>query len=549
MKNELKEILLAALKITTPNLGKDYLYERCVNNYLSAILPALSHAIALNNKNTGFKADGFSFAQLKLREEMGRLGKPQKYIADVMKRHADTSLIIEIKKGFAHTNGSSMLSLVKLNPIYKELIMDELLNLRMDKKNLKLLDEIESAPNYTVNVDSASLASFISKTACTINTTTNGEAYKDKLLRNLMAAKQLQTMIHDAGETHATTYIKERWEQADSGRIYGHGYSLQRMPKEVRHAALGYCYKYDFKASSFALMAGLAHAINPALKIGAVIDYVQYRKGIRERIAKELNIDVETIKTIFTAIGFGAELKNNQFNAIRGAFAKVARMKHDASVRLERDVYNNLGADEFMRLVENRTFGDIYEALQVINKTILDYYKTNELVIDGRTYSSNNPKTGKKRNDRQKLAWIYQALEFKAMVQLTEMIKQEPLLTTHDCIYYKKKLPVSVKQDATYLLNQQFPYLRFEEEEIVPIVTDEYFAARYADANKVQQEHLQRINEGELLAHNYESIFFPPSPMQVNRFDALQHRIDNLTAHRKTEDECMADEYEYMAGN
>ena len=59
--------------------------------------------------------------------------------------------------------------------------------------------------------------------------------------------------------------------------------------------------------------------------------------------------------------------------------------------------------------------------------------------------------------------------------------------------------------DASYLLNQKFPYLRFEEEEIVPIVEDAYFAARYAQANQFEQEHKQRIAAEELLARGYVS--------------------------------------------
>ncbi len=508
MENELTKILTVALKTTTPQLGKDYLYERCVTKYLSATLPAISHAISFNYNSSQYNAGEFAFAQTKLRDALGRIGTKQKYIADVMKSDATTSLMIEIKKGFSYGKGNSMLSLVQLNPIYKDLIMAELINLHIEK-NQQLLDEIEQKANYTVNVDKASLASYIRKTTQTMTDTKHNNAYKEKLLKNSLAAKQLQTMIHDADDTNTTPYIKERWEQADSGRIYGQGYSLQRMPKEVRHAALGYCYKYDFKASAFALMAGLAHEINPAIKIGAVIDYVKNRTCIRQRIAKELNMDEGIVKTIFTAIGFGAELKNNQYNAIRGAFAKVARMQYDASIRLERDVYNNLGADEFIRLVENRTFCYIYEALQVINQTILDYYKTNALVIYDRTYGNIDIKTGKKRNDKQKLAWIYQALEFTAMVEFSDLVldmtQQEPLLTTHDCIYYKNKLPVSVKIDSAYFLNTKFPYLRFEEEEIVPIVEDAYFSARFAQTMQYGHEHLQLIKEQELLARNYSS--------------------------------------------
>jgi len=499
MEGELKKKLLAALKKTSPNFGKDYLYERCVTKYMSAMLPAISQAISLNYNNPTTKADEFALGQTKLRDELRRIGTEQKYIADVMKSNKSTSLIIEIKKGFNY-GGNGMLSLVKLNPMYKDLIMDELLNLKIEK-NQQLLDEIEREPNYTVNVDPVHLASFISHTTKTIQNTAGNSAYKDKLFSNLNAAKQLQMMIHDADESHATPYLKERWEQADSGRIYGQGLSLQRMAKEVRHAALGICYKYDFKACAFALMASLAHQINPTIKIGAVVDYVKNREKIRKRIAKELDIAEDVIKTVFTAIGFGAELKNNQFNAIRGAFAKVARMKQDASIRLDRDIYNNLGADEFMQLVENKTFKFIYEDLQVINQTILNYYESNPLEINNRTYSNIDPKTGKKRNNRQKLAWIYQALEFNAMMGFVDLTKQEPLLTTHDCVYFKNKLPMNSRVDATYYLQQRFQYLRFEEQEIVPIMEDELFKARYAEQVKFEQEHILRIAEEEKIAN------------------------------------------------
>ena len=139
MANELKTILLAAIKTTTPHLGKDYLYERCITKYLSAMLPAISHAISLNHKSTQYNTGEFALAQTKLRDELGRIGTQQKYIANVMKSHATTSLIVEIKKGFSYANGSNMLSLVQLNPIYKDFIMEELLNLRMERKTRNCL--------------------------------------------------------------------------------------------------------------------------------------------------------------------------------------------------------------------------------------------------------------------------------------------------------------------------------------------------------------------------------------------------------------------------
>ena len=313
-------------------------------------------------------------------------------------------------------------------------------------------------------------------------------------------------MTHIADEIHSTPYVRERWEAADCGRLYGQGYSLQRMPKEVRHAALGVCHKYDFKACAFAIMAGLATAIDPSIKVGAILDYVNNRQKIRSRIANQLKISESLVKEIFTSLGFVAELKNNQHNTIRGALAKSARMQlsqSDTTGRLDRTIYNSLGADEFRRLVENRTFGYIYEELLQINKTIIDYFKSNELVIADRRYSEIDPKTGKKRNVRQKLAWIYQALESKAMVQFAELSEQDALLTTHDCIYFKHRLPAHVVADATYQLQQTFPYLCFEHEAIFPIADDAQFAARFSEVDRLEQEHKQRIKEQTEIAKLY----------------------------------------------
>jgi hypothetical protein len=368
----------------------------------------------------------------------------------------------------------------------------KLLNLRIEE-NRTLLDEIERTANYWVSVDPSSLASFIAKTTATLQATRNGNAYTEKLLRNLTAAKQLATMIHSADNTHATPYLNERWEMADSGRIYGQGYSLQRMPKEVRHAALGFCHKYDFKASAFALMAGLAHAIDPALQLGAILDYITHRQKIRQRIASQLSISESLVKTIFTSLGFGAELKNNQHNAIRGALAMAARQQLDPAIRLERDSYNNFGADAYNRLVTNPTFRYIYDELQQINATIINHYKADSLTIGDLTYKPIDTRTGKRRTDKQKLAWIYQALESQTMQLFADLAEQEPLLTTHDCIYFKQKLPASVVVDATYQLQQQYPYLRFEHEAIYPIAEDEYHVARFSEAEQYERQHYEFI--------------------------------------------------------
>jgi hypothetical protein len=535
-QSPLKAKLLEALKLGKPDIGKDYLYERCVDKYMNAMLPALRAAIAIKPSDE-LTPDQFYFCQSKIREVIGTIGKQQHYIYQLMKDNDDTSLIVIEHKGFSK-NGVSRLSTAKLNPLYEEFVIDEILNLRVER-NQQLLDEIDRTANYWVPVEPASLQAFITKTTETLRATKNGANYEQALLRNLAAAQQLQAMIREPDAEHATHYVNERWEIADCGRIYGQGYSLQRMPKEVRHAALGVCHKYDFKASAFALMAGLAHEIDPSLRIAGVLDYIKNRQKIRQHIAKQLDIDESLVKQIFTAIGFGADLKNNQHNAIRGALAKAARQRqqHDPNARLDKDVYNNLGEDEFQRLIANQTFRYIYDALQAINATILSYLNTDNFEIGDNTYSAIDPKTGKKRTGKQKLAWIYQALESYAMLTFADLAKQEPLLTTHDCIYFKQPLTSEQVIDITLKLQETFTYLRFEHERIYPLAGDPAYEARLREEEEAEREHRLRIEAETERAKHYMLRFEPEQIYPLADDEECEAHID----------EFLMDEYEQNA--
>ncbi len=504
--SELRQKLRTELVKAQPEIKKDYLYDRCVNNYTEVVLREFMRVLANNVKDDGMADDQFAFSQYAATLEAGRIGKPQRYVYNLMSQNTATSLLLEVRKGFSK-DGVSKLSVMRLNPIYEDLMIDELMNLRL-VKNQTLLDEIEKTANYAVNVDEASLRGFIKKTQETICTANKGRAYKAKLLKNLAAARQLLMMTHAADAEHpASAYVRERWEMSDCGRIYGQGYSLQRMPKEVRHAALGVCHKYDFQACAFAMMAGLAHQIDPALKNGAVLDYIKNREKIRNRIARDVGITVDAVKTIFTSLGFGAEIKNNCHSSIRSALAKAARQQHDSSVWLDKDVWNNLGESEFLRLVSNLTFAEIYDNLTHINATLLNAFASDDFEINGFAYNATDPKTGKKRNKRQKLAWIYQALEFMAMTQFADLAGQEPLLTTHDCIYFKQKLPNYLVLDITVKLQQSFPYLRFEHEKIYPIADSEQFDKRFEEQLAFENEHANSIAKEELAARHYASKF------------------------------------------
>jgi len=510
MKNELKTRLIDELKKLQPQLGKDYLYDRCVDNYVNAMVLETRRALALNLRGWHLKDNEFAFSAVRAKHAAGRTGVPQQYIYHLFQKNPRTALLLESRKGFSK-QGVSQLSTMRLNPIYEDLMIEEILNLKVEK-NQKLLDDIEQNYTHIIDVDTASLRSYLEKTRQTIAANNKGWRYNETLLRNLAAAQQLLTMVREADSSNPhSAYLRERYDTADTGRIYGQGYSLQRMPKEVRHAALGFCHKYDFKACAFALMASLAHAIDPTLKISAVLDYIKNRASIRERIAKQTGLGIDLVKEIFTAMGFGAELKNNPFNAIRHALDEAARKQHDKSVWVEKKVWDNLGAGAYEQLIGDSTFMSIYDALQKINSTILKTFSDDNFVIGSATYSEIDPnaqkkkKKSNKRTNLQKLAWIYQALETLARQDFEALSGQKALLTTHDCIYFKHKLSSEDIKDITWQLQQEYPYLRFEYEEIKPIATQEYYDSRYAEQHEDERKHRELIQQQEQLAKTYVS--------------------------------------------
>jgi hypothetical protein len=557
-KEELKEKLREALMLAQPIIEKDYLYDRCVNKYLDGMLIAIRDALAMNRDTKCNVQGAFAFPKEAVDKQIKKTSINQKQVSicSLMEENESTSLIIEVHRGFGFGCNNSMLSVVTLNTLYEDLIWEELKNMNVKSDTREVIAK-ENEFILSVPIDTASLTAYMEKTQQSIDDTDKGQRYTDKLRENLMAAQKLLTLMDDADENNETPYLREVWRQADCGRIYGTQYSLQCMTKEVRNAALGECSKYDFKASAFALMAGLAHAIDPTLKIGATLDYVKNRQKIRERIAKETGIDVKLVKEIFTALGFGAELKNNTHNAIRGALAKAARMQHDMSVRLDRDVYNNLGADEYMRLTSSQTFKFVYEELQLINATILQHFEGDDFEICSRAYSVINPKTGKKRNSRQKLAFIYQALESCAMLEFAELAQQEPLLTTHDCIYFKRRLNAEQVKDITWQLQQTFAYLRFEYEPIRPIATDEYYATKEAKRQCEEQDAIafekqQMANwTKQMIAMCEQSndvaadIVDTAAIEATDRFNYIRRQLDETRAQQKVVDTDYEYEYEY----
>ena len=469
--------ITAALLITQPSI-KPNSAERYVSKYVAAMIQEIGQQYMLMSKDD-FMAGEFDFAARRVTDLCGRaqFDGSTHYIFHLLQEHSSTAIAIEKYKG---NNLAKRVSRYTLNPRYKKEIMDELINLTIEL-NPTYLQKLSAEANNSVFVDVDSLQNYILATRQSLQQG-GGTAYTDKLTRNLLIAQQVLLQVTYTDEGSAV--VHEYWEAIDSGRIQGHGISLQRIPKEVRHGALGKCFRYDFKAASYALLTGLALLIDPTLKVGALKDYIQHRSVIRKNIAKDIGISEDWMKRIFTAIGFGAQLNDSPYTMIRN---KIGKEKYDA-------------------LKQHKKFAEIIDQLNAVTKTISKspYFPDSGFTLHDNTYTQINPKDGKKRTTNQKLAWIYQCLESYAIAWFVARLPADSgfLLTVHDCVYLKHQIMPTVAHDIRVDMAREFPLLNFEEERIIPIR-----ASNKLSEQQEEQAHRERIRQEELRAANYVPVF------------------------------------------
>ena len=479
-KRFMKNKLIAQLTKKHPTL-KSYQVNDCVNRYVDCVMREIAFRFA-SITSEDIDAAEFSFAVDKVNKEIGQSSKDGKRLRvwTLMQLHTETSLVIVTYEGNSLTN---RVSKVTLNPRYKKDILNELItnNFTLTSANKEIANE---APNFSIPIDMDALDSYIKNTENILSTAKTGN-YKEKLIRNLLAARRIK--LKAELQNDCAYLVHEYWTQIDSGRMHGHGFSLQLAPKEVRHAALGRCSKIDFKASSYAILTSIALEINPKLKVEALKSYIKYRAPIRTRIAKKVGISEDWIKTVFTSLGFGAEVKDNPFNTIR----------------------NKLGKEKFNILVANQEFASIKNELDLVRSTILksDQFSGDEFQIGDYTYKHIDSKTGLKRNKNQKLAWIFQAVERMALEIVINKMPENftMLLPVHDCLYIKQRLPADVVLDLKDEMRQLVPLLDFEQELIIPIHAAEDHNKFNLAIEAEESAHKQRIAAAEREARGYKS--------------------------------------------
>lgn len=98
--------------------------------------------------------------------------------------------------------------------------------------------------------------------------------------------------------------IPQRYVEVESGRLYGTGFHLQNVKREVKRIALAGSWEYDFANSQFAIFEQLAR--QSGYEATTVQDYLANKTSVRTQLAYELGVSVEQAKELLLKILFGA---------------------------------------------------------------------------------------------------------------------------------------------------------------------------------------------------------------------------------------------------
>lgn len=471
MTGDLQKTIADELKLLYPDL-KPYQVDRYAEKYVRGVVSELSKWHH-NPRNDHFSVDSRELNRL-----CGRMAD-NSYLFAFMDR-SDRTRLVDVR----YRGNTGFYKQVVPSARYHEQLMD-LIGNKMTESispiNKKMQDLSSDATDW-VPVDLDSLTSFMAHTQERLAQADS--SLKSAMLDDIAQARQITGMSQQrAGQW----WFPEVYRSADSGRRYGLNNSLQRQNSRVRAAALGHCHRYDFKTNSYAVMTSLALNIDPNLRVGSILDFIQYRSQRREQIAAATGLPVSVIKQVFTAVGFGAEAQDNPHKALRRLIKSQSR---------------------FEALINNETFLWIQEDFQKVNDTIAGHFPEGDFEFLMGCQYHHLRDSGRRKSTNQRLAWIYQNVESYLLKTSVDHIQQHtgqrPLLCVHDCMYYRQPVPKSVLEDLMFQIREQFALVALEHTSIWPIGTQQRYDDLEQEWQREEQEHRARIQQEELAARGFQ---------------------------------------------
>lgn len=445
---------------------------------------------------------GTDYLQLPLNEFKRKVGKVSIYGSTKVAYF--TQVVEQLQPQYQIiTNGSNLTGKVSLVKPYNEL--KHLIQLKDANELLvAMYGNIDITDTKLVDitpVDIGSLKAFIMANE-------NYHIQNDTIRKYREQAQQVLLIAELTGG-----FFPQIIKESDYGRRYYTGQSLQSMNSIVRSAALGNHFQYDLNAAVYAIKFFLCSHMSDK-KFTYTGEYIEggakFKDSIRRRIADTVFLpdfspadwQVEVIKKVITAIGFGATMNTKGYFDDNGTWqsTSIADLLSYKSKTTDRMV---LAKDKYERLLQDPWLKEFMREQKEMTDIITKWYIDNEQVnkqdhnflVDGRNSFNKN----------RLMAYIFQTFERGIMDKTEDFITSEGnqvLLRVHDAIYTKKRVDLA---ELHLMLSEEFTpgsgnylgtkLISFSQEEAKRF---EYFI--HEDA-----EHKQFIREQEELAKGYKS--------------------------------------------
>ena len=358
----------------------------------------------------------------------------------------------------------------------KSLVSDtELLEYRLNQDFSSLYEWNPDADTHDIPIDSNNLLNYILDTCNRISQANDSvPEYTQKLVRNAAQALSIKDCASANGGAMRHTYTF-----ADSGRLYLKGLNLQQCASEVREAALGSCYKYDISSASFAFKLGYIKTNQPSTKTPALLDLVQNKQYIRDKLVKECltttkadsKTKLKIIKKSLNAIGFGAKIQSNSPSLKKYIWSIADRAQfceHPFILELQAEL------KLFTALIKQ----------EVPNKVAKTMFTPSEGSFNARRFESK----------------VYQNIETNVMEQVMMNTKKEVIFWCHDAVYTRSKDDLA---SMNYVLQQQpyMQYAKFEGEEVTgwnnPYAQTDHYVITPAQEEQLAQDYISKFAQAE----------------------------------------------------
>jgi hypothetical protein len=219
-----------------------------------------------------------------------------------------------------------------------------------------------------------------------------------------------------------TGYICQRYEEAQSGRLYAKRLNLQTVPSLIKESALSGLWEYDFSNCHFSIFSQMASKAGYECK--SIKNYLNNKEQVRDLVATHAGISKNDAKACLLALMYGAHITLWEENAIPSLIGVQASEKL-------------FKVKEFMEIKD-----DIQKAQGLILKS---WTRTANGLVNafGKAIESN-------ARPVEKMAHLTQGVEAKALQIALNLYPESIVLLQHDGFASTSKLDSNAITEAVF---------------------------------------------------------------------------------------------------